>query len=1186
MKLKRILSVFLVLALLISVMPELSIGSAVSDSVEVVEKAEAAEYGIENLGTVVASMDTSSGSASFNNLTLIQSGISDGEHAYAWVGGRYALDIKQFAYYSVNDGAINSSNNNLIVEITYFDDGLDTLNLQYNGKSSDYTLKQVQLTDTDAWQKTIIVIDDAQFANRQNAGGDFRVQGADISAIKFAKASLNPSNEAKVNVSASSYSEFKGKTVSGYQAWFTATEGKEWNRTFDYYPNIEDYDQNELVQSAYSDLGSGEPALLFSSNNKNTIDTHFSWMQEYGIDGAAIQRFSPNITGRNIILNKEGSHLYKIKEAAEDTDRIFYIMYDISGGVASSYIEDMKFDWVYNIEQSLDLLNSPSYATVTENGVTKPVVCIWGLGVADRLTNGYDEIIDFFKSRGCYVIIGTSTNWRNEAYLSSYLKADMISPWSVGTYSDTNGINNKVINTYAQDIAYLNNYGIDFYPVVWSGFSWCLWNNGRPNMIPRNAGQFMWDQFYSLKQNLGTTSVYIAMFDEYDEGTAIAKNATDYFEIPKDRFYITSSIDGYWLSSDFQLRVCEAGINMIKNNTSLRSTCDVAHSEGPIYYRNSFEKKDVVCKETQYNGVYNVDPCFKNEGVVSTSNASVSASINTNSNAKTGSYVAALTGNASAGSSSAVYRISECAITVTEGMQLSYSMYAANNLGRNAYVELICSDGTYISTKGYSNNGVAMGAGAKGTVGSWTDYSFTFGDSSVVGKKIVGIALCYSGASGSYTTYFDDIIVSDDGSNVPDDGGNTEPEVTIPALDRTGWSASATANSGAVNNALDGDIDTRWSNNAYQTGGEAFTVNLGKGTFFDTVELQLGTSTNDWPASYEIYVSLDGSNWGEPVKTGSGAAESYYVGTQYAQYVKIVQTGSKNLYWSIHEFNLKDTKYDTHYNVAYVDDNEVITINSYTNGQSAGGLMTAPKADGKLFAGWYKNSVNLNSASTIRTAASSVASAPSVNTDTALYAGWINIGTVSKDSADTYASSSAVSELELIGVQVRITDPSGLRFITRISDNLVAKVEALNNSNSSLRPNSTSDKGVGYGTVTTLASKLSGNLEKDVNAATVLKGNVVCPAVQNFMDYNGYVLYTCVVKGIPTKYYQSDIAARPYITYVDANGNTQTYYTTEDSAAGGGYKTSLYKAAQAFMNSGVSTETKNWLQTNIINAAN
>ena len=1047
MKLRKLFSLVLALALFISAAPEMNFANAVTESADIVKSAEAAsDYGIENLGSVAAYMDTSSGSTSISNLTLIASGISDGAYTYQWIDGKYALKLTGFAYFTANDSTISSSDRNLIVEITYYDEGLGSLNLEYNSSVHNYSLKQVQLTNTHKWQKTIIVIDNAQFKNAQNAGADFRVNGASICSIKFAKGTLNPSNEQKVNVSASSYSEFKGKTVAGYQAWFTATEGKEWNRTFDIYPNVEDYDKSQLVQSAYSDLGSGDKALLFSSNNQNTIDTHFSWMKEYGIDGAAIQRFSPNITGRNIILNKEGSHLYKIKQAAEENNRIFYIMYDISGGVESSYVEDMKFDWVYNIEQSLDLLNSPSYATVTKNGVTKPVVCIWGLGVDGRPVSGYDEMINFFHSRGCYVIVGTSTNWRNESYLNSYLKADMISPWSVGTYSDKNGINNKIVNTYKADIAYLNNYGIDFYPVVWSGFTWCLWNNGRPNMIPRSAGQFIWDQFYGLKQNLGTSAVYIAMFDEYDEGTAIAKNATDYFEIPKDRFYITSSIDGYWLSSDFQLRVCKNAIDMIKGNGALRATCDVAHSEGPVYYRNSFEKKNVICKETQYNGVYNVDPCFKNEGVVSTSNASISAAIQTNSNAKTGSYVAALSGNASASSSSAVYRISECAITITKGMKLNYSMYAVNNLGRNAYVELICSDGTYISSKGYSSNGVAMGAGTKGTVGGWTDYSFTFGDSSTAGKKIVGIALCYNGSAGNYNTYFDNIIVSDDGSSTPE------------------------------------------------------------------VE--------------KVSVTF---------KDGNSTVASY-----------TVDKGSQ--------------------------------INSFPEVASA---------DGKLFAGWFTSEVSLTSEANVKNTVSKAAVPGAVNENKTYYAGWINIGTVSKDSKDTFASSSSVSEFELIGVQVRISEPSGLRYITRISDKLVAEIEALNSANASLRPDSANDKGIGYGTVTTLASRISGELIKDESAEFVARGNVVCPAAENFMDYNGYVLYTCVVKNIPVSYYQKDIAARPYITYKDVNGNTHTYYITEDSSAGGGYKTSLYKAAQAFMNTaGVDENTKNWLQNNIINAVN
>ncbi len=403
-------------------------------------------------------------------------------------------------------------------------------------------------------------------------------------------------------------------------------------------------------------------------------------------------------------------------------------------------------------------------------------------------------------------------------------------------------------------------------------------------------------------------------------------------------------------------------------------------------------------------------------------------------------------------------------------------------------------------------------------------------------------------------------------------GGETtpEPEVTIPALDRTGWTATSTNNNGAVNSALDGDLTTRWTTVAAQAPGQEFTVNLGKGTFFDTVEMLLGTSTNDWPASYEIYVSLDGSNWGQPVKTGSGAAENYYVGTQYAQYVKVVQTGTKSgLYWSIHEFNLKDTKYDTHYNVAYVDGSEVLDINSYAIGKSAGNFKAAPQADGKIFAGWYNKAVNLNSANAIKAAASSVTNISSVKSNTAFYAGWIEIGN---------------GEFELLGTQVRINDPSGLRFITQIGTGLIAEIEALNSANSSLQPDSAADKGIGFGTVTVVASKVNGEIVKDVNATQVLRGMVVSPAVKNFNATNDYIQYTCVVKGIGQSYYQTDIAARPYITYKDANGTERTYYYTESGTnVGGGYSVSLYKAAKAVYALGsTSNSIKTWLNENII----
>ena len=55
-----------------------------------------------------------------------------------------------------------------------------------------------------------------------------------------------------------------------------------------------------------------------------------------------------------------------------------------------------------------------------------------------------------------------------------------------------------------------------------------------------------------------------------------------------------------------------------------------------------------------------------------------------------------------------------------------------------------------------------MGASsAKGNVGSWSDYSFTFGSDSLVGKSIVGVALAYGGNAGNYSSYFDNIIIED-----------------------------------------------------------------------------------------------------------------------------------------------------------------------------------------------------------------------------------------------------------------------------------------------------------------------------------------------------------------------------------------------------------------------------------------
>ena len=66
--------------------------------------------------------------------------------------------------------------------------------------------------------------------------------------------------------------------------------------------------------------------------------------------------------------------------------------------------------------------------------------------------------------------------------------------------------------------------GIDYVPLVFPGFTW---GNLRKdpslyNQIPRLKGDFMWKQIAGAKSG-GAKSLYVAMFDEIDEGTAIFK---------------------------------------------------------------------------------------------------------------------------------------------------------------------------------------------------------------------------------------------------------------------------------------------------------------------------------------------------------------------------------------------------------------------------------------------------------------------------------------------------------------------------------------------------------------------------------------------------------------------------------------------------------------------------------------
>jgi hypothetical protein len=76
--------------------------------------------------------------------------------------------------------------------------------------------------------------------------------------------------------------------------------------------------------------------------------------------------------------------------------------------------------------------------------------------------------------------------------------------------------------------------------------------------VPRLKGEFLWSQFVSAKR-AGATMIYVAMFDEVDEGTAIFKCTND---APTGDGVKFLNYEG--LPSDFYLRLIGEGAKMLR----------------------------------------------------------------------------------------------------------------------------------------------------------------------------------------------------------------------------------------------------------------------------------------------------------------------------------------------------------------------------------------------------------------------------------------------------------------------------------------------------------------------------------------------------------------------------------------------------------------------------------------------
>lgn len=442
-------------------------------------------------------------------------------------------------------------NGALYVEVDYVDQGYGKLSVQFLGKDGKKIKPDrfLHLTRTDSGK---IVRARMRIAGIQTEGsGDVAVRiglerpQGEVLRIENVKVQETPFDDPQfayvisdpwsapwtgASVKPADNSTLKGKVMVGYQGWFRTPndpEGRGWIHwghvkdgtfTVDMWPDVSQYPPEALEKAADVKLKSGKQGALFSSAWPGAVDTHFRWMREHHIDGAFLQRFvSDNF---NSIKGGPEWVLANVRAAANREGRIWAIEYDVSGYPDDRLLETLKTDWKWFVE-TFGILKDPCYAR--EGG--KPVVFIWGLPFPNRnfTPETANAVVDFFKNDpkygGNYVIGGIPGNWRKmePAWQEHIKKYECVLPW--------------MSQSYAEDIADFGNLGLSYYAHVKPGFSWANLKHlptGDSTLAytARDQGRYYWNLLAKAAQ-AGADRLFVGMFDEYDEATAIIPMSDD-----------------------------------------------------------------------------------------------------------------------------------------------------------------------------------------------------------------------------------------------------------------------------------------------------------------------------------------------------------------------------------------------------------------------------------------------------------------------------------------------------------------------------------------------------------------------------------------------------------------------------------------------------------------------------------
>lgn len=382
---------------------------------------------------------------------------------------------------------------------------------------------------------------------------------------------------------AQKYKSYEGLVMAGYQGWFNTPAdgaGRGWHHyggkegfkpgsaSVDLWPDTSEYPVLYKTEFQYAD---GTPAYTFSSYDASTVDVHFRWMKEYGIDGVFMQRFIVEIK------NPKGkNHFDKVLQSAMASsqlhERAISIMYDLSG--MSQGDEEILLKDIDELEKRYNWKETTANHTFLYHN-KKPLIAIWGIGFNDNRKYGLNEarkIIEGLKKRGYSILIGVPTYWRelksdtepNEGLHKLIRQCDIVLPWLVGRYDEAGYETYK--HNIKKDMEWCANNQLDYVPLCYPGFSWKNMKGNDSFYVARNAGSFLWKQYYSAIQ-YGAGMLYVAMFDEIDEGTAIFKCARK-DQTPKGAGSVFEGIEPH-LPTDYYLWLTGEAGRMLRKERSL-----------------------------------------------------------------------------------------------------------------------------------------------------------------------------------------------------------------------------------------------------------------------------------------------------------------------------------------------------------------------------------------------------------------------------------------------------------------------------------------------------------------------------------------------------------------------------------------------------------------------------------------